>query len=268
MCYARAIVTAKAKIDGHEQWNSFRQSRRIQEELALELHIKARVPLHQCGIEDVKTFQRFLVGYQIHVISREHFNGIVYHGPTTDKKIYLYYHDNHYDVITSMTAFLSRNYFCTNCYKGYNTKEEHACNNVCHNCRKIHDQTEDDWINCQDCGRYFKGPTCFDLHNKTTPLGNSTCTSYYKCKNCGQTVNKRMGDHTCGNVYCKTCKDYYSSGHQCYMLPVDYNDRQKKQTYIFFDFEWTQDDRIQCQQGYQSNDNEKCIHCKSLSFRT
>ena len=71
MCCARAIVTAKAKIDGHEQWNSIRQSRRIQEELALELHTKAGVPLHQCGIEDVKTFQRFLVGYQIHVISRE-----------------------------------------------------------------------------------------------------------------------------------------------------------------------------------------------------
>jgi hypothetical protein len=46
MCCARAIVTAKAK-------------------LALELHTKAGVPLHQCGIEDVKTFQRFLAGYQI-----------------------------------------------------------------------------------------------------------------------------------------------------------------------------------------------------------
>ena len=261
MCCVRVIVTAKAKIDGHEQWNSIQRGRRIQEELALELHTKAGVPLHQCGIEDVKTFQRFLVGYQIHVISREHFNGIVYHGPTAEKKIYLYYHDNHYDVITSMTAFLSRTYFCTNCYKGYNTKEEHACNNVCHNCLKIHDQTEDDWIHCQDCGRCFKGPTCFNLHKKTTPSGNATCT-YYKCKNCGQTVNKRVGDHTCGNVYCKTSKDYYPSGHQCYMLPVDY-DRQKKQTYIFFDFECTQDDRIQCQQGYQSDDNGECIHCKS-----
>jgi hypothetical protein len=48
-----------------------------------------------------------------------------------------------------------------------------------------------------------------------------------------------------------------------YMLPVDYNDRQKKQTYIFFDFECTQDDMIQCQQGYQPDDNGKCIHCKS-----
>ena len=117
MCCARVIVTAKAKIDGHEQWNSIRQGRRIQEEFALELHAKARVPLHQCGLEDVKMFQRFLVGYQIHVISRELFNGIVYHGPTAEKKIYLYYHDNHYDVITSMTVFLSRTYFCTNCYK-------------------------------------------------------------------------------------------------------------------------------------------------------
>jgi hypothetical protein len=46
-------ITAKAKIDGHEQWNSIQRGRRIQEELALELHTKAGVPLHQCGIEDV-----------------------------------------------------------------------------------------------------------------------------------------------------------------------------------------------------------------------
>ena len=54
MCCVRAIVTAKAKIDGHEQCNYFQRGRRIQEELALELHAKAGVPLHQCGIEDVQ----------------------------------------------------------------------------------------------------------------------------------------------------------------------------------------------------------------------
>ena len=32
MCCARAIVTAKAKIDGHEQWNYIQRDRRIQEE--------------------------------------------------------------------------------------------------------------------------------------------------------------------------------------------------------------------------------------------
>ena len=43
MCCARVIVTAKAKIDGHEQWNSIQRGRRIQEELALELHTKTGV---------------------------------------------------------------------------------------------------------------------------------------------------------------------------------------------------------------------------------
>ena len=51
------------------------------------------------------------------------FNGIVYHGPTAEKKIYLYYHDNHYDVITSMTAFIKRIYFCASCYKGITPKK-------------------------------------------------------------------------------------------------------------------------------------------------
>jgi hypothetical protein len=58
MCCARAIVTAKAKIHGHDQWNSIRQSRRIQEELALELHTKAGVPLHQCGLSNHLQFDR------------------------------------------------------------------------------------------------------------------------------------------------------------------------------------------------------------------
>ena len=55
-CCATAIVTTKVKIDEHEQWNYIRQSRRIQEELALELHAKAGVPLHQCGIKEAKSF--------------------------------------------------------------------------------------------------------------------------------------------------------------------------------------------------------------------
>ena len=97
------------------------------------------------------------------------------------------------------------------------------------------------------------------------PFGPGTLISYWPKKKIrtSQSWRSFQALHTRGNVYCKTCKDYYPSGHQCYMLPVDYNDRQKKQTYIFFDFECTQDDRIQCQQGYQSDDNEKFIHCKS-----
>ncbi|MEW8544218.1 MAG: hypothetical protein AB2693_11855, partial [Candidatus Thiodiazotropha sp.] len=151
LCCARAIVTAKAKIDRHDQWNNIRQGRHIQEQLAKELHEKAGVPLKQCGIDEIKQFQLVLQNYQILVISKEHFNGIIYSGPDTERKIYLYYHDSHYDVITSMPAFLCKNYFCVKCQRGYDKKEKHKCNNVCYACRKIHNDHEEEWIQCSDC---------------------------------------------------------------------------------------------------------------------
>lgn len=63
LCCARAIVTAKARIDGHERWNSIRQGRNIQDVMARQLHVTAGVPLQQCGIEEIKVFQRVLIGY-------------------------------------------------------------------------------------------------------------------------------------------------------------------------------------------------------------
>lgn len=75
----------------------------MQKQLAEELHRKANVPLHRCGIEEVKQFQATLLEYQIHILSKDHFNATVYSGPGGGIPIYLYSHDNHYDVITTMT---------------------------------------------------------------------------------------------------------------------------------------------------------------------
>ena len=145
LCCARAIITAKARLEGHAQWNSIRQGRNIQEKLARDLHRQANVPFRKCTIEDVRTFQNVLPDYQIHVLSKESFNAIVFKGPEANKKIYLYHHDDHFDVITTMAGFYNRSYFCTECYKGYDHKEEHACNNVCHCCYKIHEDNVLDW---------------------------------------------------------------------------------------------------------------------------
>ena len=38
LCRARAIITAKAKLDDHEKRNSIRQERQIQREMAFKLH--------------------------------------------------------------------------------------------------------------------------------------------------------------------------------------------------------------------------------------
>jgi hypothetical protein len=122
------------------------------------------------------------------------------------------------------------------------------------------------WIYCSDCHRYFKGRECHDLHKKNTQKGKSTFSSYYKCILFDQTINVGMHKHShaCGEVYCKTCKDYYDKDHQCYMTPVEVDEKCAKydntvadedmddeddtdeDVYIFFYFECTQDALIEC----------------------
>ena len=111
----------------------------------------------------VKTLQTHLLNYQIHVLSKEHFNVIVYQSPEGGVPIYLYSHDGHHDVIAKMPGFLNRNFFCDQCKKSYDHKEWHACNNLCHFCRQLHDN------------RKFINPDCLMQHIKKTEQGNFMC---------------------------------------------------------------------------------------------
>ena len=108
LCMARALIVAKAKVDNDTRDRLIRNHRRpMQTRLAQELHQNARVPLGPCGIEEAKQFQAYLADYQISIVSKEHGNKIIYAGPEKDKKIYLYMHNNHYDVITKMLGFFA-----------------------------------------------------------------------------------------------------------------------------------------------------------------
>ena len=53
-----------------------------------------------------------------HNASKEHLNTLIYSGPEASKQIYLYAHDDHYDVISSMSTFLAGKKYCHLC-KGY-----------------------------------------------------------------------------------------------------------------------------------------------------
>lgn len=110
LCYARALVTAKTRLQKHDKWGGIRKGYKIQEQLAIALHHQANVPIRECGINDVKLFQIVMEDLQIHVVSKEHFNSNIYQGPEAENKIYPYYHDKHCDIITSMPVFLNRNY--------------------------------------------------------------------------------------------------------------------------------------------------------------
>ena len=169
-----------------------------------------------------------------------------------------------------MPAFLNRIYFCHKCLKGYHLMEEHKCNNPCVMCRKIHEDKEENYKYCSNCHLRFKGKECYDVHKKESDEGNLTCKKYYRCTDCSQVINrkKQKKEHKCGEVFCKTHDDYFLPGHQCYMK-TKYLDQlvDKTVTYIFWDFECTQDDVFQCEKGYKFDPlTKRCINCKKSKY--
>ena len=161
LCLARALVVAVAKIENAPNYgNLIRSDRRTQEKEAKKLHAAANVPLGSCGIPEVKMFQKYLTKYEINIISGNHNNAIIYPlKPSTNNNgtpIYLYLHDNHYDVITSMPGFLSKSYFCHTCRRSYSNKLGHLCKEACKGCRSYDCVVVNADIVCNECNRWFK----------------------------------------------------------------------------------------------------------------
>ena len=129
-----------------------------------------------CGLSEVATFQQVIEDYQIVILSSDHFNAIVYEGPRREKQIYLYHHKNHFDVITSVSSFLGKGYWCLECKRGYDKKERHRCNKVCkccftEGCRGIIEKAR--WRECGQCQRMFAGDDCYTNHTRPDKTGQS-----------------------------------------------------------------------------------------------
>ena len=234
MCCARAIVTAKARIDHHEKWNSIRQGCGIQTLLAHNLQKKAGIPQGtKCSVDEWKKFQAVLGDeYQLIIYAREYFNTVIYAGPVySDKQLYLYLCDDHFSVITSMPAFLQRTYFCKRCQVGYSNLGTHTCANDCKQCKNGLDCAFVKWKNCSSCHRYFKSEECYANH-----LRNKICHAVKACPVCRMTYSIYR-EHKCYHKYCQYCKKEQPIDHQCYIQPIKPKKRKDSQPYLFFDFE-------------------------------
>ena len=205
----------------------------MQTRLAYDLHEKAGVPIGSCGIDEVKQFQAYLTDYQINIVSKEHQNSIIFSGPDKEKRIYLFLHDNHFDVITSMPAFVARKIYCHTCKKGYDHVKNHLCGHTCklcyfQNCPIV------SWISCSDCNRIFKSQECFDRHKQNVGNAKSICMSTAKCPHCNRVFERtqlRPDLHHCGLKSCSTCEKYVGiEDHQCYMQPVVMTKRMRTST--------------------------------------
>ena len=106
--------------------------------------------------------------------------------------IYLYHHNDHYNVITSMSGFLSGSFFVHVVAKETITKIINATLCVMlvikYTMKRGRRRTG---LSVKKCHRYFCGQACFDLLVKRTAKDCSICLALYRCAQCGKTVNKK-----------------------------------------------------------------------------
>ena len=256
LCLARALVVSIAKIENDPRYNYIRDSGcPVQRERAFDLHEAANVPLGPCGLNEVELFQQHLVNYQIIVVSSDHSNSIIYPkqppvNPDPEKSIYLFYHANHFDVITSFPGFFNRSYFCHRCHKAYSNTTDHICDGACRSCGGFGCEYEGDGIACNECDRVFKNQACYDRHKEPINGGGRIgCDAIRKCPKCGRAMDIRKirdGGHICGKN-CPICKVTYpreDTDHKCYMQQKGHKEESSYNHLLFFDFECTQEHGI------------------------
>ena len=254
-CLARALVVAIARIENDPMYNQIRNSDRpVQFRRALALHQAAHVPFDiPCGLKEVDLFQQYLTNYQIIVVSGDQNNTIIYPprppaNPNPEKSIYLYYHTNHFDVITKLPGFLNTNYFCHVCHKGYCVTTDHLCDGMCKSCRGFGCTIEDNGMTCQDCDRFFFNQVCYDRH-KQEPVnggGRTVCQTVRKCPKCRNSMDvRKLRNHPCiDNKKCPTCKvvrNPNDPNHKCYMQQEQVKEEPSYAQLLFFDFECNQE---------------------------
>jgi len=262
LCCARALVVAKARVDDHPEYDNLRQGRLMQKIRAQALSEQAGVPQDQpVGLEAIPLFQTVLRDYQIVVVSAEHGNAIVYKGPEREKKLILLSHDGHYEVITTLSGFFGKVYFCVKCEKGFSNDDlaHHRCPGL--KCWACHQANCEDFvlfskegpatIPCRECNRHFFGVTCHLNHlGKTSSAQdanhnqhNSVCKTHRKCAVCNITYNlQKIKEHRCGENECPSCHKICNlKQHKCYIQPLKKEQEEISTLFVYFDIEARQD---------------------------
>ena len=250
LCCARALVTAKARVDQHPKYNTIRQGRKIKKEMALLLHHEAKVPFGPCSYDALTAFSKApsLTGYQIILVDAHRSFHITTFGPPQDKQLILLHHQDHYDVITRLPGFFGSSYVCADCWKPYSTEGLHRCTKkkLCGACRQ---KDCPDFLHafprhlkatqrCQSYHRDFFGNTCFELHvgknhagKPVTDSQSSVCSQRRRCPTCYQ-QNVGLSNierHLCYHVKCPSCHEYvHADDHFCFIQRATQDKKKRK----------------------------------------
>ncbi|GFR22004.1 uncharacterized protein TNCT_496202 [Trichonephila clavata] len=236
ICCAKAILLAIAEVEKDADLRYLRRKDCcILQKRAIALHQKTGVPQRPCGFEEIALFEQYLK-VQVIVISTTALNQVCYKGPVReDRRIYLWHHDNHFDVITSPKGFYGSNFFCEACFKPFDHIEMHNCSTICHVCRSPSCQIGES-KRCSDCDRNTRSEFCFKAHKE-----NGLCDKLYQCRKCCKVILRKVcprSQHQCGEKRCPSCKKVVAENHMCYLQKE--SAKKSNEKLIFFDFETDQ----------------------------
>lgn len=162
----------------------------------------------KCGLKEIEQlsclpeFRDFQV--RVYNKARQNMLSLKINPTETERILSLYYHDEHFDVITKDNAFLGHSFYCTKCDRAYKANP-HVCETrKCTQCKNFC-KPSTEVIKCQFCLRYFKWHDCYDRHRHADDTSLSTCQKWKKCKVCYLHVSKDLQkEHVCLKSKCKT----------------------------------------------------------------
>jgi hypothetical protein len=195
LCCPRAVIVGLTyhtnivfgKEYNHNDIRYIRMGRNLQTTLAQELcNQLGEYNKNYFTLDDIANIEKVL-NIQIKVVAAECFNSIIYSGAEKDVKVYLYKNGNHFDTISSMTAFYGQSYYCEKCDKPYQNKDKHKCktkDKICIMCFKSnHKEDSAKRIYCEKCNRYCFNQECLQNHSEV-------CERFHKCLKCNKILKR------------------------------------------------------------------------------
>ena len=176
--------------------------------------------------------------------------------------ILLYYHDNHFDGIRTISKFFNRRNYCLACEFPYDRDSRHKanCKSRCINCGSIGpsfpcERNLDFNITCQFCNKDFHNETCYRTHNLNQFCRKSKRCTNPKCRKIWN-IEKNPKGHNCNEKFCFRCRKYHEEG-RCFIqqyLPK----KPKPFRIIAYDFESEQIPLNDVKQSLNHNVNFVC----------
>ena len=277
-CLPRAVVVAHSRVLWKNEKDKIRKTElekhyknMCDSRMKVQL-IQAKKMVTACGVPtdrpgmlaDISLYEDYL-NMSITVISAMGGNQRVYNGSSlyTKKCGFLYHSDRgsksigHFNVIGSITGFMTSKHYCAPCHVPFDRKSDHTCELWCSVCERRNCPRGNCPILCDKCNRTCRSKDCFDQHQKRgivqrgSYVGDtilSSCEKVWRCTECGSLIKIKHRDpltHICGEILCNVCHEFFlgDDNHLCYMRSIS-SKSHVVQKFIFYDFECQQQDNV------------------------